>query len=72
MKKKFDWKDFLKKLAILGIPVALQNLLSTTGSMVDTIMIAVLGEKTVGAIGLCSQFSSLTVWTVPTVSHGPV
>lgn len=59
MKKKFDWKDFLKKLAILGIPVALQNLLSTTGSMVDTIMIAVLGEKTVGAIGLCSQFSSL-------------
>ncbi len=55
----FPWKQFLGQLAMLGIPVALQNLLSTTASMVDTMMIAPLGETSVGAVGLCAQFSSL-------------
>lgn len=56
---KFQWKPFLRSLVIIALPVALQNLLSTTGSMVDTIMLASLGEKTVGAVGLCAQFTSL-------------
>lgn len=55
----FEWKPFLKKVAIIAVPVAMQNLLSTTGSMVDTMMLATLGEQTVGAVGLCAQFSSL-------------
>ena len=58
-KTRFAWKQFLKNLAIIAIPVALQNMLTTTGSMVDTMMIAPLGETTVGAVGLCAQFSSL-------------
>lgn len=58
-KRKFNWPEFLKSLAVLAIPVALQNLLTTTGSMVDTMMLATLGETTVGAVGLCAQFSSL-------------
>jgi len=58
-KQKFNWPDFLRKVAVIAIPVALQNLLTTTGSMVDTMMIAPLGKNTVGAIGLCAQFSSL-------------
>lgn len=58
-KKKFNWPNFLKVLLALAVPVALQNLLTTTGSMVDTMMLATLGETTVGAIGLCAQFSSL-------------
>ena len=57
--KEFDWGYFLKHLAIIAIPVALQNLLTTTGSMVDTIMLASIGEKALGAVGLCAQFSSL-------------
>ncbi|MBP3656019.1 MAG: MATE family efflux transporter [Clostridia bacterium] len=55
----FPWKEFLRSVAVIAIPVALQNLLTTTGSMVDTMMIASLGETTVGAVGLCAQFSSL-------------
>lgn len=58
-KVRFEWKPFLKKLAVIAIPVALQNLLTTTGSMIDTMMIAPLGETSVGAVGLCAQFSSL-------------
>lgn len=56
---RFPWRDFLKRLAVIAIPVALQNLLTTTGSMVDTMMIAPLGETAVGAVGLCAQFTSL-------------
>ena len=57
--RSFPWRNFLKQVAVIAIPVALQNLLTTTGSMVDTMMIAPLGENTVGAIGLCAQFTSL-------------
>ena len=56
---QFPWKAFLTKIAVIAVPVALQNLLSTTGSMVDTMMIASLGQTEVGAVGLCAQFSSL-------------
>ena len=58
-KEKFSWRDFLGKVAVIAIPVALQNLLTTTGSMVDTMMISSLGQTEVGAVGLCAQFSSL-------------
>lgn len=58
-RSQFAWKRFLKSLMVIALPVALQNMLTTTGSMVDTMMIAPLGETTVGAVGLCAQFSSL-------------
>ncbi len=55
----FPWREFLKNLAVIAIPIAVQNLLTTTASMVDTMMVAPLGELSVGALGLCAQFSSL-------------
>lgn len=55
----FPWGTFLKSLAAIAVPVALQNLLTTTAIMVDTMMVAPLGELSVGALGLCAQFSSL-------------
>ena len=59
MNSSFNWSRFLKNVAVIAVPVALQNLLTTTGSMVDTMMIASLGQTQVGAVGLCAQFSSL-------------
>ena len=56
---KASLRQLIAMLATLAVPVALQNLLTTTGSMIDTMMIASLGEKSVGAVGLCAQFSSL-------------
>lgn len=55
----FAWGDFLKSVCVIAIPVALQNLLTTTASMVDTMMLGALGETAVGAVGLCAQFSTL-------------
>jgi len=57
--RTFHWGKFLQNVAVIAVPVALQNLLTTTGSMVDTMMIASLGKTEVGAVGLCAQFSSL-------------
>ena len=59
MKTKLAWKDFLKIMVAIALPVALQNLLTTTASMVDTIMIGSQGELSVAAVGICSQISSL-------------
>ena len=58
-KQPFPWRTFLPSLASVAIPIALQNLLTTTASMIDTMMVAPLGELSVGALGLCAQFSSL-------------
>lgn len=57
--QRFDWKGFIKMVLVIAVPIALQNLLTTTASMVDTMMIAPLGENTVGAIGLCAQYTTL-------------
>ena len=43
-REAFPWKSFVHKVAVIAVPVALQNLLTTTGSMVDTMMIAPLGQ----------------------------
>lgn len=58
-KPQTSLRQLIAMIAAIALPVALQNLLTTTGSMVDTMMIASLGEKSVGAVGLCAQFSSL-------------
>ena len=57
--RPFPWRQFLLQLLAIALPVALQNVLTTTASMVDTIMLASRGELTVGAVGLCGQYSTL-------------
>lgn len=57
--RRADWKQFMKLLLAIAIPVALQNLLSTTASMIDTLMLAQLDEHAKGAVGLCAKYSSL-------------
>ncbi len=57
--EKITWSSFLKLMMAIAFPVALQNLLSTTAGMVDTIMIGSMGELAVAAVGICSQISSL-------------
>ena len=52
-------KTFFRGVAAIGLPVALQNLLTTSASMVDTMMIGSQGETAVAAVGLCAQFSLL-------------
>lgn len=53
------WNDFGKMLLFIALPIAVQNLLTTTASMVDTIMIGSQGELSVAGVGICSQIGTL-------------
>ena len=48
-------KGFWKKVLVIGLPVSMQNLITTTVNMVDTFMIGSLGEDYVSAVGLASK-----------------
>lgn len=58
-RQAFDWNPFFTAMSTIAMPIAFQNLLSTTASMVDTIMIGSEGELAVAAVGVCSQITSL-------------
>ena len=51
------WKDkiFLKAMMAIALPIALQNLITSSLNMVDTLMISSLGEASIAAVGLANQ-----------------
>ncbi len=57
--EKVSWGIFFQTILTIALPIAFQNFLSTTASMVDTIMIGSQGELSVAAVGICSQITSL-------------
>lgn len=52
---KTNRKDFYKTILCIGVPVALQNLISASLNMVDTMMIGKLGENAISAVGMANQ-----------------
>lgn len=52
---KKERKDFFKLFLITALPVAFQNLLQNSLTLVDTLMISRLGETAIAAVGLCGQ-----------------
>ncbi len=53
--KIFTDKNFYKTLLALAIPIVLQNLITSSLNMVDTIMIGAVGENEVAAVGIANQ-----------------
>lgn len=51
----FKDKTFLKTMLGIAIPIALQNLITSSLNMVDTLMISSLGEASIAAVGLANQ-----------------
>lgn len=49
-------KRFYKSLLAIGLPIAIQNLISSSLNMVDNVMIASLGESNIAAVGFANQF----------------
>ena len=49
--------DFYRQALKLTLPVALQNMLSSSLTMVDNIMVGQLGDSTVAAVGLAGQWA---------------
>lgn len=53
--KAQDDKIFYKKLLLIGIPVVFQNLISIGLNLIDTLMIGMLGEQELAAVGAANQ-----------------
>ena len=48
-------KIFYKTLLSIALPITIQNLISTSLNMVDTVMVGRLGETEIAAVGLANQ-----------------
>ena len=60
MKKLFALDDYNKRffsiLLSLCIPIIIQNLISSSVNVIDTVMISSLGEVSVASVGVANQF----------------
>jgi len=64
--KYFGDRPFWRDVVRLGLPIALQNLLASSLSLVDTVMIGQLGEESISAVGMAGQWS----WLMTVVFFG--
>jgi len=55
----FGGADFWKPALRLGFPVAMQNLLSSSFGLVDTLMLGRLGDTAVASVGMAAQWAWL-------------
>lgn len=63
-------KEFLQRLSRLALPIMLQNLLASSVSFIDTIMIGMVGETALAAVGLANQMFFLITLFFFGVSSG--
>lgn len=63
-------RSFYKRLFILTIPIVLQNLITSSLNMLDTVMIGSLGEVQLAAVGVANQFYFLYSLLVLGISAG--
>ena len=66
----FNDKSFYKKLMIIAIPITLQNLIGSSLNMIDTLMIGMVGENQLAAVGLANQFFLLILMGITGTSSG--
>lgn len=52
---KIDSKQLYKTLAVVALPIALQNLIASSLSLIDNLMVGSLGEAELAAVGLSTQ-----------------
>lgn len=56
---KFGNKDFYKETLRIGMPIAIQGLLTSSLSFIDSMMVGSLGETALAAVGAAGSFGSL-------------
>ena len=59
LKEFFSDKQFYRTLFVLALPIIIQNLLMSSLSMADTMMVGALGDTSVAAVGIGNQVNFL-------------
>ncbi len=62
----FREKGFWRAMLTLAIPIAVQNLLTSSFTLVDTLMVGQLGDVSLAAVGMAGQWS----WLLNMVTFG--
>lgn len=70
---KLSWrdKDFYRAMIAIALPITLQNLITSSVNMLDTLMITSLGQESLAAVGLANQvffFYGVTIFGIATGS----
>lgn len=66
----FNDKKFYKKLMIIAVPIVLQNLIGSSLNMIDTLMVGMVGENELAAVGLANQFFLLILMGITGITGG--
>lgn len=66
----FNDKSFYKTLMMIAIPITLQQLIGSSLNMVDTLMIGMVGENQLAAVGLANQFFLIILMGITGISSG--
>lgn len=67
---KLKNRDFYKNMASIAVPIVIQNLITSSLNMVDTVMIGSLGKSNIAAVGLANQFFFLFVLLLFGINSG--
>lgn len=70
LREIFIDKAFYKKLMIIAVPIVLQNLIGSSLNMVDTLMIGMVGENQLAAVGLANQFFLIILMGITGITSG--
>ncbi len=64
--KQLGERNFIRILVSLALPIAIQNLLTSSFSLVDTLMVGRLGDVSLAAVGMAGQWS----WLLNMITFG--
>lgn len=70
LKRLFGGKRFWSTVVSLAIPIAVQNLLTSSYVLIDTLMVGSLGDVSLAAVGMAGQWSWLLNLTLFGFSSG--
>lgn len=68
--KFYKDKLFLKSMLSIAIPISLQNLITSSLNMVDTLMTSSLGQSSIAAVGLANQIFFFYILIIFGISTG--
>ena len=66
----FSDKSFWKAALTLAIPIALQNMLTASFSLIDTLMVGQLGDIALSSTGMAGQWSWLLNMVIFGIASG--
>ena len=66
----FSDKHYYRKLLTLALPVTLQNLIASSLSVVDTVMVGSLGESQIAAVSIANQYVLLVFLIYASIHSG--